>query len=39
VQELRALYKKADKNKVLIDVKGIFDRKAMEKAGFLYWSL
>ena len=39
VKELRALYKKTDKNKVLIDVKGIFDRKAMEKAGFLYWSL
>lgn len=38
-KKLQAMYKKTDKHKVLIDVKGIFARKAMEKAGFLYWSL
>ncbi len=30
---------KADEEKVLIDVKGIFDRKEAETKGFRYWSL
>ncbi len=38
-KKLQALYKKSDKHKVLIDVKGMFAKKTMEKAGFLYWSL
>ncbi len=32
-------YKKENKKKVLVDVKGIFDKKALEDADFLYWSL
>ena len=30
---------KYNENKVLVDVKGIFDKKTMKDAGFLYWSL
>lgn len=32
-------YKKGTGIKVLADVKGIFDKKALQDAGFLYWSL
>ena len=37
--ELKALYNEKQKNKVLIDVKGIFSRVELERAGFRYWSL
>ena len=36
---LASQFKKGINVKVLADVKGIFDRKALEKTGFLYWSL
>lgn len=40
LDELDALYKSGDnKNKVLIDVKGLFKIKDVEKKGFSYWRL
>ncbi len=36
---LASKYKKGVDVKVLADVKCIFDKKALQKAGFLYWSL
>lgn len=36
---LASKYKEGNPVKVLADVKGIFEKKALEKAGFLYWSL
>ena len=38
-EDIRQKYKKENKKKVLVDVKGIFDKQALEDAGFLYWSL
>ncbi len=35
--DIDSLYK--DRKKVLIDVKGIFDRKKFENAGYVYWRL
>ena len=38
--EIEKLYKShANKEKVLIDVKSIFDKKTMENAGYIYWRL
>lgn len=38
--EIRNMFKEgSDDNKVLIDVKGILDRKAYESAGYKYWRL
>lgn len=37
--QLSHFYKANQHPKVLIDVKGIYERPAMEAAGFLYWSL
>lgn len=39
VEKLNSLYNKQHKNKVIVDVKGIFSRTELEKAGFRYWSL
>ena len=39
VAALNSKYKKGTDIKVLADVKSIFDKKALQKAGFLYWSL
>lgn len=40
LDDLEALYKSGDnKNKVLIDVKGLFKIKDVEKKGFSYWRL
>ena len=36
---LASKYNEGTQVKVLADVKGIFDKKALKKAGFLYWSL
>ena len=38
VKKLAAMYGKRGR-KVLIDVKGILDKKAFQKAGYLYWRL
>lgn len=38
-ETLTGLYRKNDRLKVLIDVKGMYDRHALESLGFLYWSL
>ena len=35
---IEALYK-TDAPKVLLDLKGLLDRKAYEKAGYAYWRL
>ena len=39
IESLRAKFKKENAVKVLIDVKGLFNKKALEGEGFLYWSL
>lgn len=39
IESLRAKFKKENADKVLIDVKGLFNKKALEGEGFLYWSL
>ena len=39
IESLRAKFKKENAAKVLIDVKGLFNKKALEGEGFLYWSL
>jgi len=38
-EQLKAKYKERNNPKVLVDVKGIFDKKKLEREGFLYWSL
>ena len=38
-EDIRQKYKQENKKKVLVDVKGIFDKQALEDADFLYWSL
>ena len=38
--DLGKLYKKGqNKNKVLLDIKGLFNRKVYEEAGYVYWRL
>ena len=39
LEDIRHLFKTGNEKKVLVDVKGIFDKKTMEEADFLYWSL
>lgn len=39
VEDLKNMYKQTDEQKVLIDVKSIFDKKQIEDAGFRYWRL
>ena len=39
IESLRVKFKKDNAAKVLIDVKGLFNKKALEGEGFLYWSL
>jgi UDP-N-acetyl-D-galactosamine dehydrogenase len=39
LEDIRHKYKEGNVKKVLVDVKGIFDKKALEEADFLYWSL
>lgn len=39
IESLRVKFKKENAAKVLIDVKGLFNKKALEGEGFLYWSL
>lgn len=39
-EDFNKMYKKSpNENKVLLDIKGILDRKAYEKAGYKYWRL
>ena len=37
ISDIDSLFR--DENKVLIDVKGIFDREKFENAGYVYWRL
>src|SRR5699024_2246733 len=37
LDSLKELYR--DNTRVLVDIKGVFDRRASEDAGFYYWSL
>ena len=39
IESLRVKFKKDNAAKVIIDVKGLFNKKALEGEGFLYWSL
>lgn len=39
MEQLDAMYAKSGKAKVLADIKGLLDREAYEKAGYLYWRL
>ncbi|MCI8554128.1 MAG: nucleotide sugar dehydrogenase [Clostridiales bacterium] len=39
MEALEALFAGKEKQRVLLDVKGIFDRHACEDAGYLYWRL
>ncbi|UQT38858.1 hypothetical protein M5E89_10415 [Acidaminococcus intestini] len=41
IDEAASLFRrpKPGQKQVLIDVKGMFERKAFEEKGFLYWSL
>lgn len=39
IESLKANFKKENAVRVLIDVKGLFNKKALEGEGFLYWSL
>ncbi|MBO5637749.1 MAG: nucleotide sugar dehydrogenase [Acidaminococcaceae bacterium] len=39
IESLRVKFNKDNAAKVLIDVKGLFNKKALEGEGFLYWSL
>ena len=38
-EQLKAKYNDGNNPKILVDVKGIFDKKKLEREGFLYWSL
>ena len=38
-EHLMGLYRKNNHLKVIVDVKGMYDRHALEALGFLYWSL
>lgn len=37
--DIRKLYRENCRKKVLIDIKGMFDRKEFERLGYLYWRL
>lgn len=39
VEDIKAMYSDKNKNKILFDVKGIYDKDEFEKAGFSYWRL
>ena len=37
--QIGKLFKSAPAPRVVVDVKGLFDRKAMEQSGYLYWTM
>ncbi|MDE7238892.1 MAG: nucleotide sugar dehydrogenase, partial [Lachnospiraceae bacterium] len=39
MDEIGAMYAREHEKKVFSDIKGLFDRKAYEVAGYLYWRL
>lgn len=39
VENIKAMYSDKNENKILFDVKGIYDKDEFEKAGFNYWRL
>lgn len=39
VEDIEAMYSDKNENKILFDVKGIYDKDEFEKAGFNYWRL
>ena len=39
MERMDRLYRKDNRKKVLVDIKGILDRDTYEKAGYLYWRL
>lgn len=39
VEDIKAMYSEKNENKILFDVKGIYDKDEFEKAGFNYWRL
>lgn len=39
VEDIKAMYSDKNENKILFDVKGIYDKDEFEKAGFSYWRL
>lgn len=39
VEDIKAMYSDKSENKILFDVKGIYDKDEFEKAGFNYWRL
>lgn len=39
VEDIKAMYSGKNENKILFDVKGIYDKDEFEKAGFNYWRL
>lgn len=39
VEDIKAMYSDKNENKILFDVKGIYDKGEFEKAGFNYWRL
>lgn len=39
VDDIKAMYSDKNENKILFDVKGIYDKDEFEKAGFNYWRL
>lgn len=39
VEDIKAMYSDKNANKILFDVKGIYDKDEFEKAGFNYWRL
>ena len=39
MEQIDAMYADCGKQKVLVDIKGMLDRAAYEKAGYLYWRL
>lgn len=39
VKDIKAMYSDKNENKILFDVKGIYDKDEFEKAGFNYWRL
>ena len=39
VEDIKAMYSDKNENKILFDVKGIYNKDEFEKAGFNYWRL
>ena len=39
MEQIDSMYAENNKQKVLVDIKGMLDREAYEKAGYLYWRL